>query len=109
MRPLTATLPFFTDARLCFSQLPQPSSARFVQKLYNSHKGRSSHFSKPRTSTTAFEVSHYAGRVNYESAGFVEKNMDGLIPDHMMLLKASEVSTYMYVCVYIHVAYAVYG
>ena len=62
-----------------------------IQKLYNTHEGKSSHFSKPRTSRSAFCVHHYANVVEYESEGFVEKNTDSLVNEHLKLLKASKV------------------
>ena len=71
--------------------MPQPSDKLLIQKLYNKHEKKSSHFDKPRTSTSSFIIIHFADRVTYEAAGFVEKNMDSVIPEHLQLLKASEV------------------
>ena len=71
--------------------MPQPSDKMLILKLYNRHEKKSSHFDKPRTSTSSFIVKHFADRVIYESVGFVEKNMDSVIPEHLSLLKASEV------------------
>ena len=51
-----------------------------------------SHFSKPRLSTSAFCVHHYACLVQYEGNGFVDKNTDRLSPEHLLLLQSSKVS-----------------
>ena len=71
--------------------MPQPSDKLLIQKLYNKHEKKSSHFDKPRTSTSSFIIKHFADHVTYEGTGFVEKNMDSVIPEHLSLLRASEV------------------
>ena len=85
---------------VCFPrpQMPAHSDDMFVQKLYKHHckrggggGGGGGHFSKPRLSTTAFCIHHYACVVEYEGEGFVEKNMDSLSPEHLSLLQSSEV------------------
>ena len=73
-------------------QLPKGCDKMFIQKLYQGYEGKgSAHFSKPRTSTSAFAIHHYAGSVEYEGCGFVEKNVDSVIEEHITLLRASKV------------------
>ncbi len=55
-------------------------------------KGRGNgHFATPLTAPTSFSVRHYAGLVTYDSAGFVEKNRDAIMPEHITVLKTSKV------------------
>ena len=88
------------------SQMPRSCDELFIQKLYDKHNhAHSTHFSKPRTSRSAFQVRHYAGSVQYQSTGFVEKNSERVSEEHKQLLQSSKVRTYMYVHVrrYIYV------
>ncbi len=88
--------------------MPGSSDDMFIQKLYNTYINKknssgsssravlddaSQYFSKPRTSTTAFNVHHYAYVVTYEKDLFTDKNIDSLIPEHLQILKQSEVVT----------------
>lgn len=78
--------------------MPGSSDAMFTQKLYDQIlKVGQSHFSKPRTSRSAFCVSHYANTVTYESEGFTAKNVDSLSLEHIQLLKTSKVSIHTHV------------
>ena len=67
-----------------------------VQKFYQTHiskkpgkLGVDQFFGKPRTSTDQFMIYHFADKVTYDVWGFVEKNMDRLIPEHLTMLKSS--------------------
>ena len=87
--------------------MPGRRDTMFSQKLYKQYvksdgrgkRGRGSgeeetvqsHFSKPRTSTTSFNIHHYAYTVTYETQDFVHKNMDALIPEHLEILQKSQV------------------
>ena len=71
--------------------MPKACDKLLIQKLYHTHEGHSSHFSKPRTSTSAFIVLHYAGGVEYEGEGFVEKNVDSVVEEHLTMLRSSKV------------------
>ncbi|KAH8068335.1 hypothetical protein JL721_6913 [Aureococcus anophagefferens] len=62
------------------SKLPRGSSANFRARLAQRHAGHA-RFSTPRSASTAFFVEHYAGKVCYEAASFVEKNRDGVTGD----------------------------
>ena len=71
--------------------MPGASDQMLIRKLYSSHKNKSDHFLKPRLSTSAFAIRHYAGVVTYEGEGFVEKNVDSVYEEHMSLLRTSNV------------------
>jgi len=49
------------------------------------------HFEKPRMSTASFIVHHFADHVEYQIEGFIEKNRDTILEEHIKILKASEV------------------
>uniref|UniRef100_A0A8C0FNV5 Myosin motor domain-containing protein n=1 Tax=Bubo bubo TaxID=30461 RepID=A0A8C0FNV5_BUBBB len=62
----------------------------WAQKLYQTHLS-SSHFQKPKRPTDAFVVCHFAGKVEYQCSGFVEKNRDAVPKELVGLLRASKV------------------
>ncbi|EFJ44389.1 type XI myosin heavy chain MyoA [Volvox carteri f. nagariensis] len=62
----------------------------FAEKLYNATTCKESRrFSKPKTSMTQFIIDHYAGPVKYDTANFIEKNKDFVVPEHQALLCSS--------------------
>jgi len=71
-------------------QLPNGSDQNWCQKLYSKH-GQNVHFEKPRMSTAAFIIHHFADHVAYQIEGFIEKNRDTILEEHIKILKASEV------------------
>lgn len=71
--------------------MPSASDRNWCQKLYDKHSG-SKHFVKPRMSQTSFIILHFADRVEYQMDGFVEKNRDTVLEEHINILKASHVS-----------------
>ncbi|KAM6369208.1 unconventional myosin-Vb-like [Pluvialis apricaria] len=70
-------------------KMPQGSDGSWAQKLYQTHLG-SSHFQKPKRPTDAFIVCHFAGKVEYQCDGFVEKNRDTVPEELVGLLRASK-------------------
>jgi myosin-5 len=77
-------------------KLPGGCDEMLVQKFYQTHiskkpgkLGVDQFFGKPRTSTDQFMIYHFADKVTYDVWGFVEKNMDRLIPEHLTMLKSS--------------------
>uniref|UniRef100_A0A8C6ZJP2 Myosin motor domain-containing protein n=1 Tax=Nothoprocta perdicaria TaxID=30464 RepID=A0A8C6ZJP2_NOTPE len=66
------------------------SDGSWAQKLYQTHLG-SSHFQKPKRPMDAFIVCHFAGKVEYQCHGFVEKNRDTVPEELVGLLRASKV------------------
>ncbi|XP_030623933.1 myosin-IIIb-like [Chanos chanos] len=57
------------------SAFPQATDRDFVDKLNNKLKS-SPHFEVARSRNPLFTVVHYAGKVQYNGAGFLEKNRD---------------------------------
>lgn len=72
--------------------MPKGSDENWCQKLYDKHLGKAKHFEKPRMSRSAFIINHFADRVEYQADGFLEKNRDTVLEDHINILRASEVS-----------------
>lgn len=70
--------------------MPKGTDKTWVEKLYDKCK-KSQHFSKPRLSNTAFIIKHFADQVQYEIEGFLEKNRDTVMEEHIHILKASQV------------------
>ncbi|CAM9736885.1 unnamed protein product [Bubo scandiacus] len=70
-------------------KMPQGSDSSWAQKLYQTHLS-SSHFQKPKRPTDAFVVCHFAGKVEYQCSGFVEKNRDAVPKELVGLLRASK-------------------
>ncbi|KAI1240194.1 hypothetical protein IHE44_0011649, partial [Lamprotornis superbus] len=59
------------------SAFPQATDKTFVDKLNSSFKG-SLHFQPARGRVLGFSIMHYAGKVQYDARGFLEKNRDTL-------------------------------
>ncbi|XP_077248114.1 myosin-11-like [Tasmannia lanceolata] len=70
---------------------PKSTHETFSQKLYQTFKVHK-RFIKPKLSRTAFNISHYAGEVMYQSDQFLDKNKDYVVPEHQDLLSASKCS-----------------
>ena len=75
------------------SRLRQGSDDGFTQKLYNS-LGENQHFRKPRLGQSSFIVSHYAHDVEYDTAGFIEKNRD-TVPDTVITLLSETTNSFL--------------
>ncbi|KAJ8311363.1 hypothetical protein KUTeg_010718 [Tegillarca granosa] len=71
-------------------RMPKGSDANWCQKLYSKHYQKAKHFDKPRMSNVAFIIHHFADKVEYSAEGFLEKNRDTVLEDHLNILKASE-------------------
>ncbi|XP_051890313.1 unconventional myosin-X [Pristis pectinata] len=57
------------------SAFPQATDRTFVDKLNNGFK-RNPHFKIGRSQNPVFTIVHYAGKVQYNASGFLEKNRD---------------------------------
>lgn len=71
--------------------MPKGSDKNWCQKLYDKHYNKAQHFDKPRMSNMAFIIHHFADKVTYQADGFLEKNRDTVLEDHINILRASEV------------------
>ncbi|XP_062143843.1 myosin-11 [Alnus glutinosa] len=68
---------------------PKSTHETFANKLYQTFKNHK-RFIKPKLSRTDFAIAHYAGEVLYQSAQFLDKNKDYVVPEHQDLLAASK-------------------
>ena len=61
---------------------PKATDMTFKAKLYDNHLGKSNNFQKPRNvkgkQEAHFSLIHYAGTVDYNILGWLEKNKDPL-------------------------------
>nr|XP_025043501.1 unconventional myosin-Vb-like [Pelodiscus sinensis] len=73
-------------------KMPKGSDRSWAQKLYDQHLHHSPHFQKPKMSTEAFIIQHFAGKVEYQCRGFLEKNQDMVPAELIGLLRASKKS-----------------
>nr|XP_045614507.1 unconventional myosin-Va-like isoform X4 [Procambarus clarkii] len=72
-------------------KMPKGTDHSWVEKLYDKCK-KFDHFSKPRLSNTSFLIAHFADKVGYESAGFLEKNRDTVSEEQINILKSSQIN-----------------
>jgi myosin-5 len=77
-------------------KMPKGSDLTWCNKLYDKHLkpiGSTSHnhFSKPRMSSKAFLIHHFAEKVEYQVDGFLEKNRDTVLEEQLKVLKTSDV------------------
>jgi len=70
-------------------RMPKGSDKSWVEKLYDKCK-KWEHFAKPRLSQTAFLVTHFADKVEYECEGFLHKNRDTVMEEQLAVLKGSD-------------------
>ncbi|GIY87606.1 unconventional myosin-Va [Caerostris darwini] len=70
-------------------KMPKGSDETWCQKLFAQCK-KWKHFEKPRLSNTAFILHHFADKVKYEVSGFLQKNRDTVMEEHLQILKASQ-------------------
>ena len=61
---------------------PKATDTSFKNKLYDQHLGKSANFQKPKVvkgkAEAHFSLIHYAGTVDYNIAGWLDKNKDPL-------------------------------
>ncbi|KAG9458232.1 hypothetical protein H6P81_002740 [Aristolochia fimbriata] len=70
---------------------PKSTHITFSSKLYQ-NLGTHSRLEKPKFSETDFILSHYAGKVAYQTNSFLEKNRDYVVLEHCSLLSSSKCS-----------------
>ncbi|VDL64967.1 unnamed protein product [Hymenolepis diminuta] len=71
----------------CF--FPKATDKSFVEKLFKQQENNQKLFKPEFRSTSDFGVCHYAGRVDYQAAQWLTKNMDPLNDNVVSLLQAS--------------------
>ncbi|KFP01413.1 Myosin heavy chain, skeletal muscle, adult [Calypte anna] len=76
---------------------PKATDASFKNKLYDQHLGKSNNFQKPKPAKgkaeAHFSLVHYAGTVDYNITGWLEKNKDPLNETVIGLYQKSSVKT----------------
>ncbi len=73
-------------------KFPNGSDKSLLEKLHTKLvPAFKNHYSKPRTAGSTFGVKHYAGLVNYDTTGFLDKNKDSLFDELAQLVKDSDV------------------
>ena len=70
--------------------MPKGSDSNWCQKCYSKHD-KTRHFSKPKIGRDTFIIHHFADNVKYQIDGFLEKNRDSVLEEHINILKASTV------------------
>ena len=72
---------------------PKASDTSFKNKLYDQHLGKSNAFQKPNVvkgkPEAHFTLVHYAGTVDYNISGWLEKNKDSLNESVVQLYQKS--------------------
>lgn len=68
--------------------MPKATDKTFIEKLNGLWKGKSSKYEVPRFNT-GFILQHYAGKVEYKTDGWLDKNKDPLNENITRLLAAS--------------------
>ncbi|KAM4673586.1 myosin heavy chain, skeletal muscle, adult-like isoform 1-T1 [Amazona ochrocephala] len=76
---------------------PKATDTSFKNKLYDQHLGKSSNFQKPKPAKgkveAHFSLVHYAGTVDYNITGWLEKNKDPLNETVIALYQKSSLKT----------------
>jgi myosin heavy subunit len=76
-------------------KFPKASDQTFLEKLHKNLE-KTPRYEKPRLSKTDFGVEHFAGKVTYNSVGFLDKNKDTMQDDLKNVCLSSSVSLYFY-------------
>ena len=68
--------------------MPRSTDENWAQKLH-SQQSRHARYQRPKSGGISFRVFHYAGWVEYQAAGFLDKNRDPVAADLVSLLRDS--------------------
>ena len=71
------------------SSFPKATDASLVEKLHQD-LSKNPKYEKPRGNEVIFTINHYAGRVTYTAAGFLDKNRDTLPLDVICVMLDSD-------------------
>ncbi|XP_054902492.1 unconventional myosin-VIIa-like isoform X4 [Poeciliopsis prolifica] len=72
------------------SKFPKGTDATMLYKLNSQHKLNTNYIPPKNSYETQFGIQHFAGVVQYESRGFLEKNRDSLHTDIIQLVHSSK-------------------
>ncbi|ESO82465.1 hypothetical protein LOTGIDRAFT_134504 [Lottia gigantea] len=70
------------------SHFPKATDQTLVDKFH--HNIKSSVYSRPKADNLTFCIEHYAGRVEYDATGFLEKNRDRLSVEVVNILRTAD-------------------
>ncbi|XP_055329530.1 myosin-IIIa-like isoform X2 [Paramacrobiotus metropolitanus] len=71
------------------SRFPKASDHSLAEKFH--HNVKSPYYHRNKMDAMRFSVEHYAGKIEYDVHGFLEKNRDYLATDIIQLMRTSEV------------------
>ncbi|CAL8268110.1 unnamed protein product [Merluccius merluccius] len=72
------------------SKFPKGTDGTMLYKLNSQHKLNANYIPPKNSYETQFGIQHFAGVVNYETRGFLEKNRDSLHTDIIQLVHSSK-------------------
>lgn len=76
------------------TKFPKATDETFIEKLHNNFAGKSDYYDKPRLKRRNFGIKHYAGLVDYDVAGWRDKNKDE-VPEHLSRLVKNSANKFM--------------
>ena len=68
---------------------PKATDQSFIEKLHAQHDGKSSQYSKLKLNPQMFVVTHYAGKVEYDTVAWLDKNKDPINDSVALLFRKS--------------------
>lgn len=72
------------------SKFPQGTDLTLLNKLHKTHSQNQNYIKPKSDKITSFGLSHFAGKVFYETEGFLEKNRDTFNIDLLQLIQVSQ-------------------
>lgn len=72
------------------SKFPQGTDITLLNKLHKTHSNNQNYIKPKSDINTSFGLSHFAGKVFYETRGFLEKNRDTFNIDLLQLIQESK-------------------
>jgi len=69
---------------------PKGTDTSMVEKLHQNLATHGKYYERPKGNANIFTINHYAGKVTYQAAGFLEKNRDTLAMDVVSAFRLSE-------------------
>lgn len=72
------------------SKFPQGTDITLLNKLHKTHSNNQNYIKPKSDINTSFGLSHFAGKVFYETKGFLEKNRDTFNIDLLQLIQVSK-------------------
>ncbi|KAF3775094.1 Myosin-15 [Nymphaea thermarum] len=79
----------FIDNQDVLDLIEKSTHESFSTRLFQSFRGNP-RIEKPKYSPTDFTISHYAGKVTYQTESFLDKNRDYVVVEHHNLMSSSK-------------------